>query len=148
MVQIIKTPAGDELAVLPRAEYERLMDALEAREHAAAVAAVAAGTLETITDKEVSALLAAPTPLAFWRSKRGLTQRQLAKLMGISQSFFAEIEAGKKIGEPVLYKRAAEALGVPMDGLVVDRQAEAARGVPKRRAAKPKTGVTPSRRSG
>jgi len=129
MVQIITTPDGEELAVLPRAEYQRIMDALDAKEHAAAVAAVAAGTLETISDDEMGALLTAPTPLAFWRGKRGLTQRELARRMGISQSFYAEIEAGRKVGQPVLYKRASQALGVPMDGLIVDRRIETARTV-------------------
>lgn len=125
MVQIIKTPTGEELAILPRTEYERMIQALEAKEHSAAVGAVASGRLETITDVEMGVLLGAPTPLAFWRAKRGLTQRDLADRIGVSQSFYAEIEAGKKVGEPALYKRAAETLCVPMDGLVVDRRPKA-----------------------
>lgn len=120
MVQVIKTPKGEELAILPRADYERMVEELEAREHATAVAAVQAGALGTITDEEMREYLAAPTPLAFWRKKRDLTQRALADEIGISQSFLAEIERGKKIGEPLLYKRLAQVLRLRMEDLVVD----------------------------
>ena len=144
-VQIIKAPNGDELVVLPRARFEELLartvpagleraggrvaaftsgevtptaEDIEAREVAEAIEAVRTGKLETITAAELRELLAAPTPLAFWRKKRALTQRALADRVGVSQAFIAEIEAGKKMGDVTLYKRLAEALRVKMESLV------------------------------
>lgn len=129
-VQIITAPNGDELVVLPREQYDRLLSGTtsgsigaalqdEARAHADAVAAVRRGTLETLSDEEMGALLDAPTPLSFWRKKRGLTQARMAEAAGISQPYYAEIEANKKPGDPLHFKRFADALGVRMDNLVV-----------------------------
>jgi hypothetical protein len=57
--------------VLPRRDYEDLVDALAARE---VEAALAAGREELLTAEEPAALVEAPTALAFWRKKRGKTQ--------------------------------------------------------------------------
>jgi DNA-binding XRE family transcriptional regulator len=115
---IVTTPGGEELVLLPKAEFEALRDRLDAAEHARAVAEVAAGKLETLSAEETAAALAAPTPLAFWREKRGLKQKTLAATLGVSQSFLSEIEAGKKKGDPVLYLKMARALAVRMEDLV------------------------------
>jgi len=77
--QIITSPSGEELVVVPRSEYEDLVDALAARK---VEAALAAGREELLTAEEAAALLAAPTPLAFWRKKRDKTQAQLAAEIG------------------------------------------------------------------
>ena len=68
--QIITSPAGEELVVPPRQDYEDLIDALAASK---AHASIAAGE-EVLTSEETAAYVAAPSPLAFWRKKRGLTQ--------------------------------------------------------------------------
>jgi DNA-binding XRE family transcriptional regulator len=117
-MQIITTPKGEELVLLPRGEYERLLAAIERAEHARDIEGYRRGDLETLDEAEMTALLASPTPLAFWRRRRGLTQAALARQVGVSQSFIAEIELGKKVGEPALYRRMAEALAVTMEQLV------------------------------
>src|SRR5687768_6166978 len=100
--QIIQTPSGEEMVVLPRSEYEALLDAAEDRDDVVAaersLARIAAGKVELIPDSEVDAYLAAPTPLAFWRQKRGLTQAALAERAGVIESELAEIESGKEEG--------------------------------------------------
>ncbi|MHB8885181.1 MAG: helix-turn-helix domain-containing protein [Methylovirgula sp.] len=114
--QTIKTPKGETLVVLPIEEYEALVDAAD---HAKALAALAGGE-ETLTHAEVQALLEAPTPLAFWRKKRDLTQTVLATAAGISQNYVAALEKGDRKGDPALFKKLAAALNVTIEDLVAD----------------------------
>jgi DNA-binding XRE family transcriptional regulator len=72
---------------------------------------------ETLTEAEMDELLAARTPLAFWRKKRGLTQAALAKTTGIAQGFLSEIEAGHKTGAVDALRRIASALGISLDDI-------------------------------
>ena len=52
------------------------------------------------------------------REREGLSQRALAEKAGISPSYLAEIEAGKKPGSMAAIKALAVALRVPMEYLV------------------------------
>lgn len=115
---LVRTPGGEELVLLPRAEFEMLSAALEAAEHRNAMARIAAGTLETLTAEETAAALEEPTPLAFWRKKRRLTQAMLATAAGISQPYLASLEKGERKGDPALFLRLARALSVRMEDLV------------------------------
>jgi DNA-binding XRE family transcriptional regulator len=115
--KFITTPGGEELAILPASEYEDLRDALD---HAKAMADYRAGREEALTLEEVDTLFAAPTPLAFWRAKRGVTQAALAKEAGTTQPHVADLEAGKHSGSLELMARIAKALGVKIDDLVVE----------------------------
>ena len=114
-VQTITTPAGEELVVLSRQEYQDLIDA---RDHAMALRDVAFGAMETLGEAELDEYLAVSSALAFWRKRRGLTQALLAGRVGISQGFLAQIETGKRVGEVGLYARLARALHVRMEDLV------------------------------
>ena len=75
---------------------------------------------ETLSEAEMDELLAARTPLAFWRKKRGLTQTDLAKAARIAQGFLSEIESGLKTGDVTVLQRIAIALGVSLLELVPD----------------------------
>ncbi|MCP4564045.1 MAG: helix-turn-helix transcriptional regulator [Bosea sp.] len=114
----VTTPGGEELVLVPRAAFEAMQDRLDAAAHAESMAAVARGEQELLTAEEVRAALLEATPLAFWRKKRGLTQTALAADVGIKQGFLSEVEAGKKMGDPPLYRRLARALRVRMEDLV------------------------------
>ncbi|HEY1934177.1 MAG TPA: helix-turn-helix transcriptional regulator [Acetobacteraceae bacterium] len=118
-IQTIVSPSGDELVVLSRQEYQDLLDA---RDHAAAMRAVAAGA-DTLTDAELGEYLAAPTPLAYWRKRRGMVQAQLATGLAISQPYLAQLEAGKRTGDVTLYARLAETLRLRIEDLVPDGRA-------------------------
>jgi DNA-binding XRE family transcriptional regulator len=118
-VQFILAPSGEKLAVLSEQDYESLLDARDAAEVRATALAMASGERETLSSEEVDAFLDAPTPLAFWRAKRGMTQTALAKLAGISQSYVAGLESGSRKGDPALFLRLAKGLNVPMEVLVV-----------------------------
>jgi DNA-binding XRE family transcriptional regulator len=75
---------------------------------------------ETLSEAEWDELLAARTPLAFWRKKRGLTQIELAKAAGIAQGFLSEIEGGLKTGDVTVLQRIAVALEISLLELVPD----------------------------
>jgi DNA-binding XRE family transcriptional regulator len=113
--QIITSPSSEELVVLPRGDYENLVDALAARK---ADAALAAGREELLSAEEAATLLAAPVPLAFWRKKRGKTQSQLAADIGVSQNFLSDLERGKAKGDVTLYAKLARCLDVQIEDLV------------------------------
>ncbi len=120
--QIIQTPSGEEMVVIPRAEYDALLGAAEDFEDALAaersLARIAAGEVELIPASEVDAYLDAPSPLAFWRKKRGLTQAALAKEVGVTQAYLSEIESGKKEARVSVLRDLAAALKVTVDELV------------------------------
>jgi DNA-binding XRE family transcriptional regulator len=119
--QVIQTPDG-EMVLLPKADYEALLSALEDAEDILiaerSMARIASGQEELITDAEIDDYLDAPTPLAFWRKKRGLTQAALAKQAGVTQAYLSEIESGKKEARIGVLKDLAAALKVSVDELV------------------------------
>ena len=127
-IQIIRTPSGEEMVVLPRSEFDRLVslasgqsaddDAADLRDHDRAMAEFRAGRDEGLTADEMRALLAAPTPLAFWRKRRGLTQQELAEKAGMPQAYVSQLEAGKRQGSTAKLRALAQALDVRINDLM------------------------------
>ncbi len=120
--QFIKSSSGETLVVLSEADYEALLDSADAAHAQRSMEAVRRGDMPVLAADEVDAFLAAPTPLAFWRNKRKLTQTNLAKRVGISQSYLAGLEKGSRKGDPALFLKLARALNVPMEALVVETE--------------------------
>jgi DNA-binding XRE family transcriptional regulator len=118
--QFIRSSSGETLVVLPEDEYEALRDAADAAHAGQAMEAVRRGQMPTLSSAEVDEFLRYATPLAFWRGKRKLTQAVLAQRVGISQSYLAGLEKGKRKGDPALFLRLARALDVPMEALVAE----------------------------
>lgn len=118
--RVIKTPGGEELVLLSRDEYEGLCDAIIAGRR---VRQLAEGKEELLPSEDLDAYLAAATPLAFWRKKRGLKQSELARDIGVSQNFLSDVERGKAIGDVVLYAKLANRLAVAIEDLVPDAAA-------------------------
>lgn len=116
---LFSTPGGEELVVMAREDYEELQDTAAA---ATRVRDLAEGREELLDAKEVEDLLKAPTPLAFWRKKRGMTQTALAGDVGVSQNFLSDMERGKAVGDVVLYAKLARRLGVSIEDLVPDAE--------------------------
>ena len=88
--QSFQTPSGEEMVVLSRSDYDALVNATEDMEDILAaersLARISAGKTELVPDSEVDAYLDAPTPLAFWRRKRNVTQAALAQQVGVAQA--------------------------------------------------------------
>ena len=102
------------MAILPAEEKEDMRDTLI---HETAMADYRAGRIGALTLAEAQELAAAPTPLAFWRVKRGMTQAALAKAAGTTQPHIADLEAGKRGGSLEIMTRIARALKIPVDSL-------------------------------
>ena len=118
--QFIKSSSGETLVVLSEDDYEALLDAADAAHARKTMDAVRRGEMPVFTSEEVDEALKHATPLSFWRSKRKLTQAVLAHRVGISQSYLAGLEKGKRKGDPALFLKLARALDVPMEALVVE----------------------------
>ena len=136
MPVMTKSPKGDDIVILSRKEYDML---LVAANEDAADAAVAKKAIsrneEVLSETEMDELLAAKTPLAFWRKKRGLTQMDLAKAAEIAQGFLSEIESGLKTGDVTVLQRIAVALEISLLDLVPDLPTSK-----RRSGVKPNTG--------
>lgn len=125
-VQFIRTPGGDDLAVLPRNEYDRLVTlAAEAQEDAAAsrivrssARAVKEGREVVLPKAVVDRLTDGESAIRVIREWRGMIQGELAVAVGISQNYLSEIENGRRKGPAELQKKFARALGVPVDLLI------------------------------
>lgn len=119
--QIIHTPGGEELVVLPRAEYEALLDLAEHEADDAADTAIydarkaelAAGG--GVLPPEIgAAILRGESRLKAIRNWRGRTQLYLNFKTGIGQGYLSDLERGRRTGTPETLAKLAEALEVPV----------------------------------
>jgi helix-turn-helix protein len=119
--QIIRTPGGEELVVLSRAEYESLLeradhDAEDAEDVAIYDARKAAG--EGVLPPEVSAaILRGESRLKAIRNWRDETQLHLSFKTGIGQGYLSDLESGRRTGTPETIAKLAHALSVPVEWL-------------------------------
>ena len=120
--QTIKTPNGEELVVLPRAEFDRLAAmAAEAEEDLAdlsaydsAVAELAAGAVSPLPAELSALLLEHKSRLAAARRWRGMSQMELAAKVGIGQGYLSDLENKRRKGLASTLGRLAAALDVPV----------------------------------
>ena len=140
MPVITKTPQGDDIVILSRAEYDALTagrgdeDAADATLANHILADLESGREALLTSEQADQLLNAKSPLAFWRKYRGMTQEALSKSIGIAQGFISEIENETKTGDVQTLAAIAKALAISLDDLVIAKPTRFARGkVAKRR---------------
>ncbi|MGM0855589.1 MAG: helix-turn-helix domain-containing protein [Pseudomonadota bacterium] len=115
--QLIQTPTGERLVVLPEQEYHALLARLEDRDDIDAADAVVASGEESFPEAVVDALLDGVAPVKVYREYRGLRAGELAAKVGISQGYLSEIETGKKTGSLSVLTRMAAALDVELSDL-------------------------------
>jgi mRNA-degrading endonuclease RelE of RelBE toxin-antitoxin system len=122
--QIIRTPGGEELVLLPRAEYEALLeradheaeDADDVAIYDARKAELAVGGV--VLPPEVSAaILRGGSRLKAIRNWRGETQPHLSFKTGIGQGYLSDLESGRRTGSPETIAKLAQALSVPVEWL-------------------------------
>jgi transcriptional regulator with XRE-family HTH domain len=122
-----KTPQGDDIVILSRAEYDALTigrrdeDAADAAHANSILADIERGTETLLSSEQANQLLSAKTPLAFWRRYRGITQEALSKSIGVAQGFISEIENGAKTGDVQTLAAMARALAISLDDLVIPK---------------------------
>ena len=126
----------DETVTIDRAEWEAFLDRLEDSADDAVIAASIAER-ERIGDAEYRCLCYTAaevdrmlddgvSAVTIWREREGLTQRALAAAAGISQSYLAEIESGKKPGSLAATAAIAKVLRIPIEHLVQSVSGETA----------------------
>jgi DNA-binding XRE family transcriptional regulator len=123
-IQFIKTTGGEELAILPKSEYERLAalatdeDVGTARLVRKARAAVAEGNEVLLPKAVVDRLAAGKNPIRTLREWRDLTQLEIASRTDISQSYLSDLETGRRRGTAKALAKIAQVLKVPLELLV------------------------------
>ena len=124
-VQFILTPQGDELAVMPRAEYEALLrrtadlsdDQVDAGLARRALASLEVGHDVAIPEAVWKELEAGGSRLRILRSWRGMTQAQLAAAAGVAQPNISDAERAGAVGARIGLKL-SRALKVPLEVLL------------------------------
>ncbi|MCB1476614.1 MAG: helix-turn-helix transcriptional regulator [Rhodobiaceae bacterium] len=132
----VHTPGGEDLVVVRRQALEAAL--IEATENARRLPAhldaansddpfmaedVAAYDRAkerggpVLTQDQMNRIIAGESTLRVWREAAGKTQGQLAADAGVSQSYIADLEAGRKEGGIQLWRRIADALGCDLDDL-------------------------------
>jgi DNA-binding XRE family transcriptional regulator len=118
---VITTPSGDKMVILPLAEYERLVDAAEdlsdVRAYDRAKQRLATGEDELIPAEFVDRMLDGENKLRVWREYRGLTVKALAEATGLAAPYISQIETGVREGTIETFKKIAAALRVDIDDI-------------------------------
>ncbi|PBB82579.1 transcriptional regulator [Mesorhizobium sp. WSM3879] len=113
--QIIKTSTGEELVVIPKADYEALLHALE---DAADVAIYDERKADLKTERTLPAdvtmdVLRGSSRLKALRNWRKLTQAELAAAIGVSQGFLSDLESNRRKPSEQTSAMLAKALDIP-----------------------------------
>jgi DNA-binding XRE family transcriptional regulator len=118
---IITTPNGDQMAVIPLTEYERLIEAAEdladVRAYDEVMRRLATGEEELVPAELVNRILDGENTLRVWREYRGLTVKQLAERAGVSAPFVSQIETGQREGSVDTMRKLAQVLKISLDDL-------------------------------
>ena len=118
---IIKTPSGDQMVILPLSEYQRLLDAAEEAEDLRAYDRVkgrlAAGEEELMPAELVKRILEGENKVRAWREYRGLTVKALGSATGLAAAYISQIETDKREGTIETFRKLATALNVEIDDI-------------------------------
>jgi DNA-binding XRE family transcriptional regulator len=119
-VQVLEI-SGQKMAMLPMADYERLIEIVEDQADIQAAIAAEKRRLEgeeTVPSELVYAIMDGENPLRAWRKYRGMSLDVLAEAAGTSKSLLSLIENGKAQGKPQLWRMMAEALNVTIEDIL------------------------------
>jgi DNA-binding transcriptional regulator YiaG len=120
-IQIIRTPSGEEMVVLPKAEYDALVAAAEAIDedaedlalYDARKAALKQRDSDLLPGPVGALLLKGNSRLKAIRLWRDMTQTELARQAGVGQGYLSDMESGRRpVSGDVLLALAAQ-LNVP-----------------------------------
>jgi len=115
--QILEVEGKPRLAVIPLAEWERIVARLEDAEDALAVRRWRARPGETVPAEIVNRLLDGENKIKVWRTHRGMTQQALADSCGVSKPYVSQLEAGSRLASQAVLRKLASALRVDLDDL-------------------------------
>ena len=122
--QIIRTANGEELVVLPRADYEALLSAVDHESEDAEDVAIydvrkaelkAGGAV--LPEAVSAAMLRGESRLKAIRKWRDMTQLHIESRTDIGQGYLSDLESGRRTGTPETIAKLAKALKVPVEWL-------------------------------
>jgi DNA-binding XRE family transcriptional regulator len=116
--QVLEVEGKPRLAVVPLADWQRIVERLEDAEDALAVRRWRADPRETIPADVVNRLLDGENKIRVWRMHRGLTQQALAAACGVSKPYISQLEANTRLASQAVLRKLAGALRVDLDDLV------------------------------
>lgn len=126
--QVIKSPTGDEMVVIPKNDYDALVlaaqiNANDAAEDAADAAIYLArksviGEHDILPPEITDMILRGEKLRAAIRKWRNLTQVALAEMIGISQGALSDIESGRRAVSNEVAQKMAQALDVPAKWII------------------------------
>jgi len=118
--QIIKTPSGEELVVLPRADYDALVaaaveaaeDEADAAMYDARKADLEAGRDGRLPPEVSAAILRGDSLLKALRKWRDITQLHVCHMANITQGYLSDLESGRRRGTPETLRAIAKVLKI------------------------------------
>jgi DNA-binding XRE family transcriptional regulator len=124
-IQIIETPKGEKMAVIPLSEYTRLRhlaeseDARDVRDADTIMAGVRSGKTALIPHAVVKAIAVGGIhPIRAFREHKGWTAEALAKKAKLTRTTITQIETRQRTGTVAAYTAIAKALGMNVDPLL------------------------------
>lgn len=113
--------AGQKIAMLPVADYQRLLELAEEQADLAAADRAEQRRRdgeEYVPFELIDRIVQGENAVRVWRTHRGLTQAQLAEAASLRKSTISEIENGKAQGKPAFWRALADALDVTVDDIL------------------------------
>jgi DNA-binding XRE family transcriptional regulator len=118
---IITTPSGDHMVIIPLNDYERLVeaaeDAIDLQAYDRAKERLASGVEELIPSEVVDRLISGENKVRVWREFRGLNVKELAAASGLAAPYVSQIETDRREGTIETFKKLAATLRVSIDDL-------------------------------
>ena len=112
---------GEELAILPMADYRNLLEMAEEQDDIrAAITAEKrreAGE-EYVPSAMVNRIVDGENALRVWREYRQISLTKLSDLTGVNKSTVSQLENGKAFGRPATWRALADALDVTVDDIL------------------------------
>ena len=118
--QIILHEGEPAYALIPLEEYEGLVEALEDLEDIRDFKKAITSDEESVPMELVDSLLEGGNPVKIWREYRGLSQKQLAQMVGVATPYLSQIETGKRVPSLKTASKIAKALDIDLDDLDVN----------------------------
>ena len=122
--QFFKTSSGEEIAILPRAEYEDLVaraavgDADEDAQDVAMYDARKAENSGRLPVEVTANMLRGESLLKAVRNWKDVTQLHIEMKTGIGQGYLSDLESGRRKGTPETLAKLADALEVPREWFI------------------------------
>lgn len=104
--------------LIPEEEYEKLIEHIEDLEDIEAVRKSIESNEEALPYDIVKQIIDGESPVKVYREYRGLTQKQLAEKVDVSEPYISMIEAGERTGTKSILKKIALALSVDVDDII------------------------------